>query len=460
MDESGLRKVLKDLRGGASARQLRNRHKLTDRTLLRHLINARREERITDRMLSRIVARRTQYDFPSSPAARLEAVLSCMNGELKQATLLVIDRNPMTGTAIRRRLAELTDARLPTGTFSSYGVQTLCPAGFLIHEVFGKGLRIRYNCFKLSVVGERYGQPIAAFSLRYAVDHNISLYSLLGPASTVGKSRAPYNRARIMELLAQGCSRIVELEDRLGLAHTDISYHLNHLRTHGLVLFDSLNPEREEKSYTWVEGRRPQEAKTVETRRRLTEIVAQWLYRHRRGTLAQIARDLNQSFKQDVSKVLVGLAHQGLARTRFPSNDRSAVALGKRARIALNYLNSVRAAVTSERGLKQMTAVLDEFRRDENLFSHYVDGAIRLHSVVSPRMNAKTAKERETELISFIKEYQDEHKKGPRPSEMARGLGWNLATLRDYINFLLEKSRLVREQHGACVRYRLRERPV
>lgn len=457
MDKRGLRKVLKDLRGGASARQLRHRYRLTDRTLLGHLINARRERLITDGSLWRILAHRTQYHFPSNPETRLKAVLSCMNSELKQATLLVIDKTPMTGTAIEKRLADLTDARLPPRAFYAYGVQTLCPAGFVIHEIFGKGLRIRYNCFKLSNAGDKCGQPIAAFSLRYAVDHNLSLYHLLGPATAVGESRAPYNRARIMELLAEGCSRIVDLEARMGLDHTDINYHLNHLQRHGFVRFESLNPERMWKSYQWVEGRRPQEAKTVGMRRRLTEKVAHWLCRNRIGNPAQIARNLNYGFKQDVSQILVSLAKQGLAHTQFPSSDRSVVTLGEKARIALDYLKRVRSALTDERELKRMKAVLEEFRREEDLFSHYVDRGVRLYCAISPRMNARKAEEREAELLNFIREYQDENTKGPRPSEMASGLGWNLATLRDYINSLLKKARLIREQKGTTVRYRLRE---
>lgn len=457
MDKSSLRNVSKDLRAGASARQLRHKYGLTEKTFLQQLVDARRSRLISDRSLSRFLVRDTQSDFPSDPEARLEAVLSCMNGELKQATLLILDRFPRTRTSIGNGLRELTDLPLPPGVFHDYCVQTLCPAGFVVHELFGKGLKVRHHGYKLSHAGERYGQPIAAFSIRYAVDNNFSLYHLLGPATAAGKSRAPYNRARIMELLGEGSGRIVELEERLELDHTDITYHLRHLQGHGLVRFDSLNPERAGKTYRWVEGRLPQEAKTVLTRRQLTKIVAQWLYCNRIGNPAQIARDLNHRFKQNISNVLVGLARQGLAHTQFPSSDRSAVTLGERAEIALGYLERVRAALTDKRELKRMTAELEEFRREEETFRHYIDASLKLYRAVSPMMNARRAAEREAELVAFIREYQRKHMSGPRPSVMAKELGWNLATLRDYINSLLEKARLIREQKGTTVRYRLRE---
>lgn len=453
-DKSRLANLLEDFGIGSSARELREKYKLTDKSLFRYLLGARSQNLISDSSLSRIVADRTRYDFPRDPEGRLESVLSCMNGEVKQATLLVIGRDPATRSGIRRRLTELTAARLPgVSTFFDYCMQTLCPAGFVIHEVFGT--EIPCNCFRISEAGEKYAQPIAAFSLRYAVENNISLGDLLGTASSAGDSRAPYNRTRIIELLAAGCQRIVELETDLGLGHTDITYHLKHLQARGLLRFQSLSPQPGLKIYRWVEGRRPEDARTVATRKRLSEQVARWLYVNQSGTYRQVAQELNYKHIQDVSKVLAGLARQGLATTEFPSISRSEVALGEKVGLLWNYARAVRSALSDRSELKTMSAMFDEFRGDRDLFRRYLEPAVELYSAVSPMMNARKWRERESELLSFIAAFQTEYHRGPRPSEMMERLGWNHGTLRIYINSLIRKRQLVRKREGTTVRYTL-----
>ncbi len=452
-----LPQLLSDFRDGTSLRRIRNTYRLNDKGLLRHLIHATNQGLLDEAALSRLLLEKSRHGFPRNPERRLETVLSCMNGELKQATLLVVDDEPLTRTGIWKLLGELADTPLPDArTFYDYCTQTLCPAGFLIQEIFGKGLRARCSCFSLSPKGAEYGQPIAAFSLRYAVDHDVSLYELLGPTSSAGDSRAPYNRARIIELLAEGCTQIVELEDRLGLAHTDINYHLTHLQGLGLVEFRSLKPERGPKRYRWVKGKRPEQAKTVSTRRKLTGDVAKWLYRNRIGNPFQIATQLGGVYPQDVSKVLVGLSGQGLAQTEFVSTSRSAVRLRKRSAILLEYVRAVRSALSDNSALKEMEATLREFQQDKRLFAHYVDGGAKLYSAASPMINARKARERELELSEFVQRFQRKHGRGPRPSETMRELGWNHGTLRIYVNSLIRKGRMVKGQDRGSVSYVLK----
>jgi DNA-binding transcriptional ArsR family regulator len=405
--------LLADFEAGASPSKLSSKYNLSRRGILRHLVEARRRNLIRQRSLLRILVERTRYDFPRNPEQRLEIMLRCMNGELKQAALLVAGHQSLTRSGIRKSLTELTTATLPgVSTFYDYCVQTLTPAGFLIHETYGKGWGTRYSCFSLSQAGEQCGQPVAAFSIRYAVDNDLSLYDVFGPTSSAGDSRAPYNRARIVELLAQGCSRIVELEEELGLAHTDITYHLKHLEARGFVRFDSLPPERGRKTYQWIRGKLPGDAKTVDQRRTLTGAVAAWLYRNKSGDQFRIARAVNCRHVNDVSKILVGLARQGLAETRFASTNRSEVGLGRKSRLMLDYLQSVRA-------------------------------------------NKQSPEEREDSLIKFIMDYEARHKQGPRPSEIRKRLGWNHGTLGLYMRSLMQQGRLAKAQAKGQVRYTL-----
>jgi hypothetical protein len=249
----------------------------------------------------------------------------------------------------------------------------------------------------------------------------------------------------------------VELEERLGLSHTDINYHLKHLQARGFARFDSLHPESGRKTYRWVKGRRPKEARTVNTRRRLTRDVASWLYRHKVGSRSQIAREVNCTYLTDLSKVLVGLARQGFAHTQFASTHRSAVALGARGRLMLDYVKSVRSAVKDRAVLGAMATLLDEFRANRKLLTTYLDAAVDLYRAVAPGLNRQGAKGREAELMRLVEGFQEEHGKGPRPSQMAESLGWNHGTLRIYVNSLLHQGRLIKQQQRSSVRYTLAE---
>jgi len=457
-DSKKLPELLKDFNQGASAAKLGKKYHLSKKSLFRFLIEARRNGQVRKASLARILVSKNGRDFPEHPEARLETLLRCMNGEIKQALLLVVDHDPMTGTGIRNCLAELTRSFLPgQATFRDYCVQTLAPAGLLTHQLFGNDWGTKYSCFSLSKAGEKYGQPVAAFSLKYAVDHNLSLYDLFGPTSSPGNSRAPHNRARIIELLAEGCSQVVELEERVGLSHTDINYHLKRLQARGLVRFDSLRSQPGMKTYRWVKGRRSTEAKTVDTRKRLTGAIAQWLFKHKAGNHHQIARALNCAHIQDVSKVLVGLARQGFAQTQFASTHRSAVELGARARLMLDYVQAVRSAAEDRAGLREMAGLLDEFRANRKLLTTNLDAAVDLYRTVAPGLNRRGPKGREAELMRLVEAFQAEHRKGPRPSKMVESLGWSHGTLRIYLNSLIRQGRLIKQQEKAGVRYVLRK---
>lgn len=400
-----------------------------------------------------------RYDFPEHPEARLAAVLSCMNSELKQATLLVLDRYPGTSTDISTRLATLANARLPTpGTFSSYCTDTLVPMGFVVQERFRKRRPgFPKNYFAITGPGEKYGQPIAAFSLRYAVDHNLSLYELLGQTASPGESRSPYNRARLVELVAEGHSTIKEVRACLGLAIEDVRQHLRRLQKLALLTFASLSFEKKGVNcYTWVSGRLPAEARTVGQLSRLTRDVARWLYRNQQGERHQIGHALHYPHLCHISRVLVGLAEQGLVHSPFKSTDKSRIILSEKSTLLSDYTRALRNALEEKPDLKDMREMLEELMYDKDICCRYLEAGIELYRAASPNINCWTTEERESELLQFIQRFSKREEAGARPVDIAAALGWTHGAVTRCLRSLRRKHCLVKQTKGPAARYSVR----
>jgi DNA-binding MarR family transcriptional regulator len=451
--------LTQDLEKGLSMSELRDKYSLGSRALLKYITGARRQGVTSDTALGRLPIDTIRYDFPEHPEARLAAVLSCMNSELKQATLLVLDRYPGTSTDISKRLATMANARLPTpGTFSSYCTDTFVPMGFVVQERFRKRRPgFPKNYFAISGPGEKYGQPIAAFSLRYAVDHNLSLYELLGQTASSGDSRSPYNRARLVELVSEGHSTIKDVRERLGLAIEDVRQHLHKLRKLHILTFDSLSFEKKGVNfYTWVRGRLPGEAKTVCQLKKLTGDIARWLHRNKKGERNQIGDALNYPHLCHISRVLVGLAEQGLVHSPFKSTDKSRIILSQKSTLLSDYTRALRNALEEKPDLKDMRAMLEELMYDKHICSRYVDAGVELYNSVSPNINSRTGVGRESELVEFIARFRRREGSGARPVDMVGALGWTHGSVTRHVRMLLRKRLILRVKKGTAARYSLR----
>jgi len=447
--------VLKDFAKGIPVSRLRHKYNLRKEALLKYLIEARALGLLGESALAKIRVSKIQYPFPEDLEERLKAVLRCMNTELKQATLLTCETYPRTYKEISKNLGALTNAKLPKAqSFASYCICTLLPAGLLVHERFGRGLGVAHRYFRLSEDGEEYGRPIAAFSLKYAVDHGISLYQLLGQSQSTSDSRSSYNRARIVELVSVGNTRLKDLMDHLSLMVEDVRQHLRHLKTVGVLTFDSLSPEfKGLKIYTWRSGRLPSEARNVVERGKLTAAVAKWLYENGSGERNQIAADLNYKDIQGISRVLVGLAAQGLADTPFLPHEKSRIVLLEKAEVVTDYLRSVRDALSGKPALDDMKTTLREFDRNKETLANYLDAGIKLYDAVSPQIHARVAEEREFELMQFIEGYKARRGLGARPVDAARALGWTHGTVTRCLGVLLRRGLVVNEKRGPAARY-------
>jgi predicted transcriptional regulator len=454
-DNRDLDQLAGDFERNVRIARLRKKYRLSSRGLLQTLVEARRLGAIRKNSFARLLLKRVSYHFPQDPEARFKTALSCLDTELKQAVLLEVELYPRTYFEIGKRLVENTNVRLPAiQSLSSYLVDTLVPAGLVIEERLGRGFGLVRRYFGLSREGEKYGQPLAAFSLKYAVDHNISLYELLGQALTRGASASPYHRIRIVELVSQGHSRMIDLMDALGLVIEDVRQHLDKLTKLGILKYESLDFGRGGTNvYSWVRGRLPQDAKTVRELKKLTGKVAQWLYRHEQGDRNQIAHAIGHKHPTNISQVLAGLVEQGLAQTPFASYDKSRISLLPGSRVVTDYARSARMALKGGSALKNMNDILEELRNDRKMLCRYLDAGVELYRAVSPELNARTRLEREAGLLEFIRRYTTAEGRGPRPVDVAKGLGWTHGIVTLYLRTLISKNLLSREKKGPAARY-------
>jgi predicted HTH transcriptional regulator len=106
-------------------------------------------------------------------------------------------------------------------------------------EILSDGDITLQTGYRLTGAGLHYGLPIAAFSLVFAVNNNLSLYSVLGPTTSPGDSRSPRNRIKIIEALASNEKTTTEFFRESLLDNQSVRNHLIQLRKIGILDFDS-----------------------------------------------------------------------------------------------------------------------------------------------------------------------------------------------------------------------------
>lgn len=368
------------------------------------------------------------FEFPKDPELRLQAALNSVNSELKQAILLTIGDVPRTYNEIYKDLSRLSHARLPTAqAIRSHLVDTLVPSGFIDLERLTHHGRTTRTYFQLSNAGREFGVAIAAFSLRYAVDQNMSLRDLLGQAGSGGESKSPYNRFRIIEFVSRGPCQIVELTQQLQLQIEDVRQHLEKLAALEVLEYNSLDFGRGAgiKPYLWVKGKVPEEAHTVGELKTLTRDVAKTLFRIKAADRITLCRILHKKHPEQMSTVLSGLLSQGLVHTRFHSQAKSRVVPLKRCASLSEYIREIRNAVREEASLKKMQEMHQGFVRKSRLLGMYLKAGIELYRVASPNLKPRSLESRTSELVHFVARFSKGKKKGLRPVEVVRGLGWS-----------------------------------
>jgi hypothetical protein len=371
---------------------------------------------------------------------------------------MVLDDYPKGYIEIYSHLSTLTGAHLPTRqVIRSYCLGTFLPSGFADVERrrhFGK--RTTYF-FRISRAGKTFGAPIAAFSLRFSVAHNVSLRELFGHAGSRGRSNSPYNRARMIEIVSRGRCRMADLTEQLGIEVEDVRQHLEKLKALEVLDYDCLDcgSGGDFKSYSWVEGRLPREARTVGKLRTLTGDVARVLFHLRIADRNKLSRILRYDHRQNISAVLGGLLKQGLIWTPFPSQDKSTIIPSRRSVLWSDYIREIRSAVCEGSSLQEMKEMYEEFMRKPEMLGEYLEVGICLHRRGSPDFNPKSSAEREDELLRFIMQFLHRGGRGARPVDLVRGLGWSQGSVIRFLRKGLAEGLLTRTRIGAAARYSL-----
>ncbi len=195
-------------------------------------------------------------EFPTDPEKRFEAIISSIGNHAgKQITFLSIPSTPgviVTPWELHTAFVENSGGvwRTSKSVQKAHAQHSLIPIGMVAEEsVIRDGSNTELVGFTKTEAGREYGDPIAKFLLKYASEHNISLERIFGNTLSPVNSRAPYNRARILEYLSERKDdphiRMTDLSELLGIKGTNlIARSLKALQEEGLVIFDSVDFEK------------------------------------------------------------------------------------------------------------------------------------------------------------------------------------------------------------------------
>jgi len=458
ISEERLKELAANFEDGASVAKLRDRYQLNTKALVRKLVEARRKGLVGEESFATLVLDRTVGKFPQDTGMRLDAVFSCVNNEIKAETILCMDELPMFYADIYKRLSGLTDTALPFPiTFYNYCIATLSPIGFLVQEALGfEGVETG-KYFKLSPAGKKYGQPIAAFSLNFAAENGVSLYSILGQTASPGDTRAPYNTIRMLRCIKDSSNTVVEIVDKLDMTEGSVIVHLDRLEKAGMVKLQTLSSDYEDEghSYRWVDGKSPEDIRLDEHSKAVKE-VAKWLAANKTGNSRQISEATGCNV-YSVTEAFNYLLNNGFVTTAFLSRTKSCIELvDNEAQPFLEYVDAVEDALQDGPALKEMGKLYADFMTGKK--REQLNRATGLYRDASPRMNQLTPEERDDKAIEFIGGYQAGHGCGPRNSEILDGLDWNMGTLCSVLSRLCRSGKITKKRDNKNIlRYSVRE---
>ncbi len=207
--------------------------------------------------------KKAEHEFPTDPEERFATILSSVgNNAGKQITFLSIPS--VSGTIItpwELHTAFIANSnsvwKRGSDVSQAHTEHSLIPIGMVAKkEGFKSGMQEVAVGFIQTEAGKKYGDPIAKYLLKYASEHNLSLEKILGTTASRTGSRAPYNRARVLEYLVgrkdATSIKIAQIAKDLGFQDpTTISESLTFLQNEGLVVYDSVNTENTKGKFTF-----------------------------------------------------------------------------------------------------------------------------------------------------------------------------------------------------------------
>lgn len=349
------------------------------------------------------VIERKENPFPDDLEGRLNAVLNVVNTELKTVTLLHLDDVPAEGSEIRARIRETVGqiGYLPeTNCFKQYCHQTFFPIGTVAEEtVRRENIEAVYPAYSLTEAGKRYGLPIAALALKFAVENQQSLFEILGSTSSSGKTRAPLNRVRILKLLAERESATVtDLADEADLDNPSVLFSLRGLGEAGFVEYFSIGEIAKGKGiihYTFINGADIGKVKQVSTYKSSTKKAVKLLKQRRTITLPEAAAFLHVSYRT-LAPAYSGLVKQGFAKREHGfvgGKKQSKARITNKGLKFLEFESSIEKILSGEIPKREAREIYLEVVN--NLaYGKMTRKAIGLYRKISPAINRNSSEER------------------------------------------------------------------
>lgn len=396
-----------------------------------------------------------QKKFPSDLEKRKEAIFPRVNSEPKNVVFTLMgDGLNRTGDDLQKELEELdpewiTDANV----LATICNQDLFQIGCTVEEKLRIGKKM-IRTWRSSNTGLSYGLPIACYSLKIAHDFGLSFYSILGSSHSRGKSKAPYNRVKIMETLREKEElRIIDLKRMINLHQENIRNHLLQLKKCGFVEFESANLEESGWCvWKWVNDEPRPDATTFHTFRKVADLLyKENMNKHQiQSRLMEEGLDLTVS---TIENILTRLSKEGKIEpvefSKVKKSRAELTELGKR--FVEEWIDPVTLYLQDER-VEVIESSVSRILRNPALKQNYIRRGLSLYK---PHSRA--------EAQSLLERYMDfrricEHtKRGVRPVEFAEYTNLHKSTASRHLKLFYEKCLATRERRGKAVFYKPRE---
>tara|TARA_Y100000034_G_scaffold131521_1_gene192435 strand:- start:533 stop:1828 length:1296 start_codon:yes stop_codon:yes gene_type:complete len=400
--------------------------------------------------------------FPDDLEGRLNAITNIVNTELKALTLLHLDDRYASENEIRSRLRDTVDDRIylpKNNSFGGYCFHSLLPIGAVakgnIQITNARGLS-EFIGYRLTEAGEKYGRPIAAFTLDYVSKTRKSMFEILGSTHSPGKTRAPLTRIEILEDLEnKGELRMSDLKVFQGNCINSKLIHIKALSEIGFVNFESVG-DVEGKNfviYEWIKEKNTKEVKPYMGNVSLTKDISEALsvIGHLNSEEARVLVDHEDI--SNVSNILSYLVREGFAKriSEFSKEERSRIMLLESGKQFLNgWVEPVKDALQDGESLIEMQRLYEDLINDDQRFGNVSRTGIELYTKISPQINRRPREETDRKIMEYLT-----NNSGCRPKEICENL--NLSSLSHYLTPLIKSGVLTKKKEGRKTKYFVNE---
>jgi len=421
----------------------------------------------------RKVVRTIQQLFPQPLKDRLSAVLSSINTEWKAITLAAIldVHGSISSRGMQSAFASVVGSSyIPRGhkTFAGYADQTFVPIGLVACKVMMPigGMPMEINEWCLTDAGEKYGAPVAAFTIDWLDKWNrkygssLSMYQIFGQTDSRGNSRSPYNRAALLlKLFDNPVLRQEDLSQTLALETTGVRTHIQTLEGLGFLDYSSVSVETSGwAKHIWNKQKNLAEAigdpKIGYQRSVLKRRVMKLLASEKRPLdCNEIANLLKYDHLHNVSTILTGLAEKKYTSCQWIGGEKQSEAkitdLGKE--FVETYLKPVVNALSDGNALGEMQRLRKEVVADMALLS----SAAQLYYPHSQAYKFRTVVERINAVLRMVRSHQEANGIGSRTKDILKKTQFKTG---QYIGRAFHEGLLEKKKDGKEVRYTLTEK--